>query len=244
MKKSPSRMIDERIEELSDWRGKMLARLHTLIKQVDGDHITVPAGAHIVTADAGHHARTDRRKTMTRQSFTRGIVGVVALHFLGAVGTAAAQPSFPPTSFLTPAKATWESTRNLVIGIVEVMPEDKWDFKPTPDVRTFRDNVIHLVAENYLFFGRVAGENLGNPAQNLKSRDELLKALRESYDYGNKVWAGLTEDKALEMIEVRGQKVQRWSAILAAIQDNMNHYGNLVIYVRLNGLVPPRSAGR
>jgi uncharacterized damage-inducible protein DinB len=180
---------------------------------------------------------------MTRNSFTRSVV-VLALQILGTVGAAAAQPSFPPTSFLTPAKATWESTRNLVIGIVEVMPEDKYDFKPTPNVRTFRDNVIHLVAENYLFFGRVAGENLGNPAQNLKSRDELLKALRESYDYGAKVWAGLSEEKALEMVDVRGQKVQRWSAILGAIQDNMNHYGNLVVYIRLNGLVPPRSAGR
>ena len=180
---------------------------------------------------------------MTRNSFTRSVV-VLALQILGTVGAAAAQPSFPPTSFLTPAKATWESTRNLVIGIVEVMPEDKYDFRPTPSVRTFRDNVIHLVAENYLFFGRVAGENLGNPAQNLKSRDELLKALRESYDYGTKVWAGLTEEKALEMIEVRGQKVQRWSAILGAIQDNMNHYGNLVVYIRLIGLVPPRSAIR
>ena len=170
---------------------------------------------------------------------------VVAVFALVAASPALAQtPSFPPTSFLTPTKATWESTRNLVVGIVEVMPEDKYDFKPTPNVRTFRDNVIHLVAENYLFFGRVAGENLGNPAQNLKGRDELVKALRESYEYGARVWAGLTEEKALEMIEVRGQKVQRWSAILGVIQDNMNHYGNLVIYARLNGLVPPRSAGR
>ena len=180
---------------------------------------------------------------MIRNAFTRSVV-VVVLSILGTAAAAAAQPSFPPTSFLTPAKATWESTRNLVIGIVEVMPEDKYDFKPTPNVRTFRDNVIHLVAENYIFFGRVAGENLGNPAQNLKSRDELIKALRESYDYGAKVWAGLTVAKALEMIEVRDQKVQRWSGILGAIQDNMNHYGNLVIYIRLNGLVPPRSAGR
>lgn len=180
---------------------------------------------------------------MTRNSFTCSVVAT-ALAILGIVGSAAAQSGFPATSFLTPAKAAWESTRNLVIGIVEIMPEDKYDFKPTPEVRTFRDNVIHLVAENYLFFGRVAGENLGNPAQNLKSRDELIKALRESYDYGAKVWAGLTEAKALEMIEVRDQKVQRWSAILGAIQDNMNHYGNLVVYVRLNGLVPPRSAGR
>ena len=72
----------------------------------------------------------------------------------------------------------------------------------------------------------------------------MIKALRESYDYGAKVWAGLTEAKALEMIEVKGEKVQRWSAILSAIQDNMNHYGNLVVYVRLNDLVPPRSASR
>jgi uncharacterized damage-inducible protein DinB len=105
--------------------------------------------------------------------------------------------------------------------------------------------VVHLVGENYLFFGRVAGENLGNPAQNLKTRDELLKALRESYAYGAKVWADLTEEKALQMVEGRGgQKVQRWSATLLAIQDNMNHYGNLVVYLRLNGLVPPRSAER
>ena len=180
---------------------------------------------------------------MTRHSLIRSGV-VAALVTLATAGAAAAQPGFAATSFLTPTKATWETTRNLLIGIVEVMPEDKYDFKPTPNVRTFRDNVIHLVAENYLFFGRVAGENLGNPAQNLKSRAELIKAVRESYDYGAKVWAGLTEEKALEMIEVRGQKVQRWSAILAAIQDNMNHYGNLVVYVRLNGLVPPRSAGR
>ena len=180
---------------------------------------------------------------MTRNSVTRSVV-VAALAVLATAGAAAAQSSFPDTSFLTPVKATWESTRNLVIGIVEVMPADKYDFKPTPAVRSFRENVIHLVAENYLFFGRVAGENRGNPAEKLKSRDELIKALRESYDYGAKVWAGLTEEKALEMIEVRGQKVQRWSAILGAIQDNMNHYGNLVVYVRLNGLVPPRSAGR
>jgi uncharacterized damage-inducible protein DinB len=169
---------------------------------------------------------------------------VAVLTLVGASPALAQTPSFPPASFLTSAKATWESTRTLVLGIVEIMPEDKYDFKPTPSVRTFRDNVIHLVAENYLFFGRVAGESLGNPAQNLKGRDEVLKALRESYDYGSKVWAGLTEEKALEMIEVRGLKVQRWSAILGAIQDNMNHYGNLVVYVRLNGLVPPRSAGR
>ena len=79
-----------------------------------------------------------------------------------------------PTSFLAPVKATWEGTRSLGVGLVEAMPEDKFDFKPTPAVRSFRDVVIHLVGENYLFFGRVAGEDGRNPAHNLNGRDELL----------------------------------------------------------------------
>jgi uncharacterized damage-inducible protein DinB len=198
---------------------------------------------------------------MTKDSFRLSVV-VTVLVLLGthpalaqtpggpappAGGAVVAPSSFPATSFLTPTKATWESTRSLVLGIVEIMPEDKYDFKPTPAVRTFRENVIHLIGENYTFFGRVSGENLPSNARfdALKSRDEIVKALRESYDYGSKVWAGLTEEKALELVEGRGgQRVQRWSAILIAIQDNMNHYGNLVVYVRLNGLVPPRSAAR
>ena len=197
---------------------------------------------------------------MTTDSFRRSVV-VAALAVLvagpvfaqtpgspaPAAGAAAAQPSFPATSFLTPTKATWESTRNLVLGIVEAMPEDKYDFKPVPGVRSFREITIHLIGENYGFFSRVSGDKLGDNTRfnSLKSRDEIVKALRESYDYGAKVWAGLTEEKALEMVEGRGgQRVQRWSAILGVIQDNMNHYGNLVVYARLNGVVPPRSAAR
>jgi uncharacterized damage-inducible protein DinB len=162
-----------------------------------------------------------------------------------AVG--AAQPRFPATSFLAPTKATWESTRTLVLGLAESVPEDKYDFKPTPAVRTVREILIHLIGENYTFFSRVSGDNLGSNTRfdTLKSRAEILKALRESYDYGARVWEGLTEEKALEMVAGRGgQQVQRWAAILGVIQDNMNHYGNLVVYLRINGIVPPRSAAR
>ena len=180
-------------------------------------------------------------------------VAVAALTLLTA-GPALAQATggsapaaFPATSFLTPAKATWESTRALVLGIAEIFPEDKYDFKPTPTVRSLRENLIHLIGENYFFFSKVTGETLPSNARfnELKSRDEILKELRASYDYDAKVWDTLTEAKAQELVEGRNnQKVQRWSFILGAIQDNMNHYGNLVVYVRLNGLVPPRSAGR
>lgn len=192
---------------------------------------------------------------MTKDAFMWAVAGAtLALLWAGpaiaqapAPGAATAQTKFPATSFLTSTRATWESTRGLVLGIAEVIPEEKYDFKPTPAVRSFREILIHLIAENYLFFSRVSGESLGGPERfsNLKTRAEILKALRDSYDYGAKVWEGLTEEKALEMVAGRGgQQVQRWSAILGVIQDNMNHYGNLVVYLRLNGIVPPRSASR
>jgi len=195
---------------------------------------------------------------MTRDAFIRSVV-IAALALLCASpgmaqtpGTSAAaagtaQLSFPATSFLTPTKATWDSTRALVLGLADSVPEDKYDFKPTPAVRSMRELLIHLIGENYAYFSRVSGDNPGSNARfdTLKSRAEIMKALRESYDYGAKVWAGLTEEKALEMVPGRGgQQVQRWSAILGVIQDNMNHYGNLVVYARLNGIVPPRSAAR
>ena len=187
------------------------------------------------------HTSLLARSAMVVSLAILGVTPALAQTPAGGSGAAAIQPA--PTSFLAPARATWDSTRTLVVGLVEAMPEDKWDFKPTPAVRSFREVVVHLVGENYFFFGRISGENIGNPAQNLKTRDELLKALQESYAYGAKVWGDLTEAKALEMVEGRGgQKVQRWSAVLLAIQDNMNHYGNLVVYLRLNGVVPPRSA--
>ena len=195
---------------------------------------------------------------MTKDAFTRSVV-VAALALLWTSpgmaqtssgptpATAAAQPSFPATSFLAATRATWDNTRTLLLGIADSVPEDKYDFKPTPAVRTFREILIHLIGENYTFFSRVSGDNLGSNARfdTLKSRAEIMKALRESYDYDARVWAGLTEEKALEMVPGRGgQPTQRWAAILATIQDNMNHYGNLVVYLRLNGIVPPRSASR
>jgi uncharacterized damage-inducible protein DinB len=192
---------------------------------------------------------------MTKDAFVRRVVMAMLVVLWATPGMAqtpagpapGAPPKFPATSFLAATKATWESTRSLVLGIAESVPEDKYDFRPTPAVRTAREVLIHLIGENYFFFSRVSGETLESNTHfdSLKSRAEILKALRESYDYGARVWDGLTEEKALELVPGKGgQPVQRWSAILGAIQDNMNHYGNLVVYLRLNGIVPPRSAPR
>jgi uncharacterized damage-inducible protein DinB len=143
-----------------------------------------------------------------------------------------------------PLRTQWGITRDLVVNLVQVMPEDKYDYKPTPEIRSFREIVSHLILENHTFMSLVAGEPAPDKAkiEALKSRDELTKALSESYAFGERTLAALTDAKAVEKVTMRGQSVLRWYPVLYNIQDSMDHYGNLVVYVRLNGLVPPRTA--
>ena len=164
---------------------------------------------------------------------------VAAMVFLKA---AAAQ-----CQVLGPLTAQWNSTRDLILHVVEVVPEDKYDFKPTPEVRSFREQFVHIVGENYLFMGFVTGDKPGDPARfdNLKTKAEITKALTDSYEYGSKALAALTEQTATQAVPAfRGQPMQRWAIAMMNIADNMDHYGNLVVYMRLNGIVPPRSAPR
>jgi uncharacterized damage-inducible protein DinB len=167
---------------------------------------------------------------------------------LGAAWLAAAQSGTAQTSFLAPLKTQWENTRTLVEGLVAQVPEDKYDFRPTPEVRSFREQFTHLIGENFRFMAQAAGQTPPmemSAIEKLTGRDDILQALKDSYDYGAKVWMGMTDQKAMEMIAGRGGQQQlRWAPILANIIDNMDHYGNLVVYVRLNGLVPGRTAGQ
>src|SRR5262245_34718709 len=182
-----------------------------------------------------------RRFTMTRRSTLCSLIVLV-------VGITAL-PMRAEADVLGPLKAQWETTRGMLVRIAEVVPEDKYDFKPTPEVSSFREMLTRVIGENYLFMGMVAGEKAaaGDPAKinALKTRAEIVKAMTDSYDYGAKILAGLDETKAMESVpSMRGQQQQRWAIAMANIVDNMDHYGNLVVYMRLNGIVPPRTADR
>ena len=149
------------------------------------------------------------------------------------------------TPLLGPLKQQWESIRGNVVRTAEAVPEDKYDFKPTPEVRSFRDQFVHIVEENYFFMGFVSGERNAKPAGAPKTKAEIVKALNDSYDFGAKALAGLNDRTALEIVPLMGQRQgPRWSMALMNIVDNMDHYGNLVVYMRLNGITPPSSQPR
>jgi len=159
-----------------------------------------------------------------------------------------------------PAKSPGEAL-NQSLGIVEhdfvsaadAMPEDKYSYAPTSGefkgVRTFAEQVKHVAAANYMFGAGVLGEkkppvDVGgeNGPATMKSKAEIVKFLNDSFAYLHKALGSVTEKNQLDMIETEfGSKAPRLMLASFAVAHPFDHYGQMVEYLRMNGIVPPSS---
>ena len=146
-------------------------------------------------------------------------------------------------------RAHWKHLSHIFTQVVAAMPEDKYDFRPTKKNSSFRDLVMRAIEDNYTNMGYVAGksrqesEEFAQTYKNITTRAGILDALEDSYDYGDMVLADLNDQNASDMVTgTGGERTTRVGAALRAFEDNMDHYGNLIVYLRLNGIVPPDMA--
>lgn len=136
-----------------------------------------------------------------------------------------------------------------VISAAEAMPADKYDFAPTngnfAGVRTFGAEVQHLVGANYYFFSSFGVSDAPDEAKikALKGKDELVQALKDSYAYAQKGIDTITPQNAFIVIGSGPANVKftRASAATFCLAHSMDHYGQMVEYLRDNGIVPPAS---
>jgi len=129
------------------------------------------------------------------------------------------------------------------------MPEDKYSFVPTAgkfeDVRSFGEQVKHVACAQFAFFNEFEGKQPPADCEKgghdpAKTKAELVKYLKDSFDYSNRVLATLTAKNALERVEGRyGGPNTRLGISVIAVWHITDHYGQLVEYLRMNGLVPP-----
>jgi uncharacterized damage-inducible protein DinB len=135
------------------------------------------------------------------------------------------------------------------LSVAEAMPETKYSYIPTggnfEGVRSFGEQVKHVACAQFAFFNEIEGKNppehceKGGPSK-AKTKAELVKYLRDSFDYGDHVLATITAQNALDRIEgpYAGPNTRLGIAV-AAVWHLTDHYGQLVVYLRLNGIVPP-----
>ncbi len=137
-------------------------------------------------------------------------------------------------------------------GAAEAMPEEKYGFAPTngefKGVRTFAEEVRHVAMFNYLFGAAILGEKppapVDGPNENgpveYKTKTQILQYLKDSFAYGHKAFATLDEQRALEPIQSRLGDTRLAVAALNLRHCN-DHYGQMVEYLRMNGIIPPAS---
>ncbi len=157
-------------------------------------------------------------------------------------------PSMSKSTAADPAEVYGKLMSNLegeVVGAAEAMPADKYDFAPTQGefkgVRTFASQVKHLAEANYGFFDswNVPGAVKDDDIEKLKTKDQIVQALKDSYTYAHNAIKTMTADNAFASLgEKKGTRAGSAAFCLA---HSMDHYGQMVEYLRMNGIIPPAS---
>ena len=178
------------------------------------------------------------------------IIAVVAVAVAAVAGARAYAQASNPLS--AGAKRTYDIIKGYTIKASTKMPEEHYAFKPTPDVRSFGQLLGHVADSNFVFCAAVAGEKPPQggfePAvsieQTMKTKAELEKAIANSFAYCDKVHAGMTDAAGAETIKFFTGEMAKLSILEFNTHHDFEHYGNMVTYMRLKGLVPPSSEGR
>jgi uncharacterized damage-inducible protein DinB len=145
----------------------------------------------------------------------------------------------------TEAKQAYSAVKNNILKSAEKMPEENYGFKPAPRVRIFGQILGHVAEEQYFFCGSVKGEQKAADIEKAKtSKTDLLAALHDSFAYCDAVYDGLTDAAAVQMIKVGTSQHTRLGMLWENTVHDNSHYGNLVTYLRVKGLVPPSTEGQ
>ena len=171
-----------------------------------------------------------------------------------AQAAAQAKPDQKPT-FAMVIERNLTNTEKEVVSAAEAMPDDKFNFAPTQGefkgVRTFAQQVKHIAAVNYMLAAAILGEKppvemkSENGPDNITSKADIVKFLKDSFAYAHKAANSMTEANVLEQIQspFGPNKTTRLSLTLIMVSHPFDHYGQMVEYLRMNGIVPPASRG-
>lgn len=157
----------------------------------------------------------------------------------------AAQESNPSNPLTGGEKGIYSMVSRSVIGAAEKMPESDYAFKPTPEVRSFGQLVGHVADAQYSFCSAALGET--SPVKGIEksktSKAELVQSLKDAVAYCGKAYE-MTDAQASQVVRMFGHDMPKLAILTFNSAHTDEHYGNMVTYLRLKGIVPPTSEGK
>lgn len=191
-------------------------------------------------------------------SFTVAGIGQSIARPVSASAPQAQQPAQPAPTIASTVDREISTIEKEFVEAAEAMPEDKFNFSPESlhiqgadykGVRTFALEIKHVATANYFFWSALTGDKLPdgikgtNGPEDLKTKAEVVKFLKDSFALGHKAAATLTNENIVEMVQRGQNKVARLYLATFPVAHAFDHYGQAVEYLRMNGIVPPASRG-
>nr|WP_225309464.1 DinB family protein [Larkinella humicola] len=139
----------------------------------------------------------------------------------------------------------WQRAKEFTKEYLDAMPEDGMGYKPTPEIRSFAEQMLHLTAANYNFTAAATGK--ANPMQGkkletmdeLKTKAALTKTVMDSYDYVLDGIKGLSDAQLAENVKMGPREMSRETVFAKAFEHQTHHRGQATIYIRMKGIKPP-----
>jgi uncharacterized damage-inducible protein DinB len=174
----------------------------------------------------------------------RSCVLVLGFMTLALVLSAQQPPAAPVANPITASeKGLYSFISGGVVRAAEKMPESNYDFKPTPEVRSFGQLVGHVADANYSFCSQASG--VDNPVKGIEksktTKADLVSALKGAVAFCNPAFDSMTDSKGSEMTKFARFDLARLSLLSLNTAHTDEHYGNMVTYLRMKGIVPPTS---
>jgi uncharacterized damage-inducible protein DinB len=180
----------------------------------------------------------------TRVGTWRIVLAVVALNLtLASLANAQISPNLPnPTGAPNPLTTTLSIFRSnmqdKIMKAADAMPESKYSYRPTKDVRSFAEILNHVADISYTLCSNVKGEAPPATATVKGSKTEIMAYLKGAFDYCDGVYVGFTDAQLNDAADFFGVKTNKMFILTQVANHDALHYGNLVTYLRLNGLEP------
>lgn len=177
------------------------------------------------------------------KTFVCAVLATIVATTGASIASAQSQPAASDTGFTSTVRGRWNAVKRNVTGSAQAMPDANYSFKPTADVRTFGELIGHLANEHYMLCSQIKGE--ANPQKDVDfekktTKADLVKAINDSYTYCDAAYT-MVKDDAKATTPLANRRDTPFSSMLLNVTHDSEHYGNIVTYLRLKGIVPPSS---
>lgn len=207
-------------------------------KEVVGRGKRPERGQHPLARTFKHVGETAR--TLLR-TFLICLLAPAAVAFAQGNPPPAAAPQNNPLAVHN--KSLFGGIKGILLRSAEKMPEENYSFRPTDAVRSYGQIIGHVADSQYAFCSIVLGEKNPSPKveQTKTSKADLISALKDAFAYCDKAYDGMTDASAVQMVKFMGGDKPKLIVLTTNNVHTIEHYGNLITYMRMKNIIPPTS---